>query len=182
MRFFIRNSALLIVTGMLGGCCMETKPAGHSTAAATTVSSTKPYTIPFGGSNVLRITAPADYKAVAKEGSLKFTDPKTNREFEFWLVPGVTTVDAAIAAVPHTIEGEFKNLKPNQTLDVTVAGSPAKRLMGPGNEADDGDPGAADVTVFKAGDHIFVSCIHGETLAEADRQAMLALLGTAQLP
>jgi hypothetical protein len=77
---------------------------------------------------------------------------------------------------------EFKNFKSNQTSELTIAGSPAKRMVGDGEEADDGDPGKADVIVFKVGDHVFVACDHGETINETGQQGLLTLVQTAHMP
>jgi hypothetical protein len=134
----------------------------------------------FGGSNVLRVMMPAGCKSVATDGFLKVTGP--NVETEVWLVRDAQTVDAAIGRIPQQIETEFKNFKLDGTTDITVAGSPAKRLTGSGNEADDGDPGHADVIVFKVGDHVFVACTHDEHLTDVYRQTMLTLVQTAQVP
>jgi hypothetical protein len=177
MRTFNYGSFLIIVVGMLGGCgSMGTKPA----ASADSAAGTKAFVMQSGGANVLSLTTSADTKCVAGDGSLHFTTQKY--EVEVWLVSGAKTVDEAMGRVSSQIVSEFKNFKPNQTTDLTFAGSPAKRSVGIGDEADDGDPGNADVIVFKVGDHVFVSCTHGENLTSAAQQGMLALVQTAQMP
>jgi hypothetical protein len=117
---------------------------------------------------------------VTGDGTLHFTAPQY--EVEFWLVPGVQTVDDAVGHVSTQIISEFKDFKPDHATDLTVAGSPAKRLVGAGHEADDGDPGDADIIVFKVGDHVFVACNHGESLNPVGQQGMLSLVQTAQVP
>jgi len=121
-----------------------------------------------GGASVLKLTAPSDIKCVTGDGTLHFTAAKY--EVEFWLVPGVQTVDDALAHVSTQIVSEFKDFKPDSTTQFTVAGSPAKRLVGTGHEADDGDPGDADIIVFKVGQHVFIACNHGESLDPVGQQ------------
>jgi hypothetical protein len=64
----------------------------------------------------------------------------------------------------------------------TIGGSAANRVRGTGVEADDGDPGTADVIVFRAGDRLFVACTHGESLNESARQWMTTVVKTATAP
>lgn len=132
-----------------------------------------------GGANVLRLTTSADCKCAAKDGSLKINAPQF--EVEVWLAPA-KTVDEATASVDKQIVDEFKDFKAESTTDLTIAGAPAKRLVGPGHEADDGDPGAADLIVFKLGDHVFVACTHGEKLTPIGQQGLLTIVQTARVP
>ncbi len=91
-------------------------------------------------------------------------------------------MDEAVGRVNVQIADQFKDFKPDHTTDLTIAGSPARQLIGPGHEADDGDAGAADVSVFKVADHIFIACYHSESLDPSGEQWMLTLVQTAQLP
>ena len=162
MRAFIYGSLFVIATGILSGCGSSTGTKSATSAApqAEKVADTKDFVMQSGGANVLKLTTPAGTKCVAEDGSLKFDSPKYY--VEVWLVSGAKTVDEAMGCVSSQIVSEFKNFKPDQTTDLTIAGSPAKRMVGVGNEADDDDPGKADVIVFKVGDHVFVACNHGE--------------------
>jgi hypothetical protein len=178
MRKFIRGSLLIVVTGMMGGC-----GSGIGTNSATPAApqaGTNACLMQAGGINVLRLTTSADVKCVAKDGSLHISTPQY--EVEMWLVRGAQTMDEAIARVDKQIVDEFKDFKAFRTTDLTVAGSPAKRMLGSGHEADDGDAGQADVIVFKVGDHVFIACTHGEGLAPIAQQAMLTAVQTAQTP
>jgi hypothetical protein len=66
---------------------------------------------------------------------------------------------------------------------VDIAGAPAKHIIGPGNEADDGDPGNAEVVLFVVGGRVFAGCVHGEfDDASRARPAMMAVLQTAHAP
>jgi len=184
MRTFIRGLLFVIVTGILSGCfsSMGTKPAAAAATQADKVADTKAWAMQSGGVDLLRLTTSADTKCVAGDGSLHFNGPLLFDEVEFWLVRGAKTVDEAMGNVNLQIVDQFRDFKPDHTTDLTIAGSPAKRLVGPGHEADDGDAGAADVIVFKVGDHIFVACYHGENLDPSGQQWMLTLVQTAQMP
>jgi hypothetical protein len=183
MRKFISSSLLIIVTGVFGGCAsgsgtnQPTAPNAQNDQAAAA----KTFVMQSGGVNVLKLSAAAAFKGRAEDGSLHLTLPQ-QYEVEFWIVPGAKTVDEALGRISTQIISEFKDFKPDHTTDITVAGSPAKRLTGKGHEADDGDPGAADVVVFKVGDHVFIACNHGEGLDPAAQQGMLTLLQSAQVP
>jgi hypothetical protein len=169
---------------MLSGCCSSTgtKPSALAATQADKAAETKAWVMQSGRVDVLRLTASLDTKCAAGDGMLHFNGPLLFDEVEFWLVRGVTTVDEAMVHVDTQIVDQFKNFKPDQTTDLTIAGLPAKRLVGPGHEADDGDAGAADVIVFKVGDHIFVACYHGESLDPSGEQWMSTLVQTAQMP
>jgi hypothetical protein len=182
MRTFLRGSLFVIVTGIMSGCGSSTgtsaAPAGGQ--ADQVAEGAKACVMQFGGTNVLRLTTSADCKCTAKDGSLKINAPQF--EVEVWAVSGAKTVDDAMGSVSKQVEDEFKDFKPDTTTDLTIAGAPAKRLVGPGHEADDGDPGAADIIVFKVGDHIFIACTHGEKLMPIGQQGLLAMVQTAQMP
>src|SRR5262249_4224315 len=143
MRNLIYGSLFIIATGMLGGCDSSKKPAPsappQSDNAVDKSTDNKVFVMQSGGVDVLKLTWPADFKCVAEDGSLKFDAPKFYAEY--WLASGAHTVDEAVQHVATQIASEFKNFKPGQTTDLTIAGSPAKRMVGDGEEADDGDPG-----------------------------------------
>ena len=116
-----------------------------------------------GSVDVLRLTIANDVKCVSKDGSLDLNSP--HLEMEVWLVRNARTIDDAMAHINTAITDQFKNFKSDHTSDLTIADSPAKRLIGFGKEADDGDDGKADLVVFKIGNHIFIACTHGEDLS-----------------
>ncbi len=178
MRTLLSGLLLVMATGAMCGCSnMNTKTAA---TRAVNAEDAKAWVMQSGGVDVLKITAPPAIKCTPGDGTLHFNAGQY--EVEFWLVPGAKTVDDAVGHVSTQIASEFKDFKPDQTTELTVAGSPAKRLVGGGHEADDGDPGDADVIVFKVGEHLFVACNHGESLNPVGQQGMLTLVQTAQLP
>lgn len=72
------------------------------------------------------------------------------------------TVAEALPQVGKIIKSEFVEFVPGETKDIKVAGHDAKHLTGKGAEADDNDPGSADVVIFTDGKHVFAACVHGE--------------------
>lgn len=185
MRTSIGGSIVLTLAALTVGCGSHgsnSNDAKSSTPAVDTSKSMtgKTCTLQAGGKNVLMVMAAADITCTPKEGSL--TLKGHGNQLDIWLVSGAKTVDDAIAKVPDQIKSEFKDFKAKSTTDVTVAGNPGKRIMGAGTEADDGDPGTADVVVFKAGDNVFVACVHGEHIPADAPAWMMTILGTAKAP
>lgn len=183
MRAFICESVLVIAIGMMSGCSSTAKQsAAPAETHADKVADTKTCVMQTGGTNDLRLTIPGTTKCEAKDGSLHISNYPPQYEVFVWRVRDAHTVDDAIGHVSKQIVSEFKDFKPAHTTDLTIAGAPAKRLYGSGNEADDGDPGKADVIVFKVGEHIFVACTHGENLSPIAQEGMLTFVQTAQAP
>ena len=168
---------LFIAAALLCGCSNTGTTPG---TAATPAGEPHTCMLKSGGINVLKLTPPDRAKCTAKDNFLKVHTPKY--DVELWLVSGANTVDEAVGRASTQIADEFQKFQPHQTADLTIANAPAKRLVGKGFEADDGDPGEADLIVFKVGNHIFIACDHGEGLSAAGQQGLLALVQTAQLP
>jgi hypothetical protein len=100
-----------------------------------------------------------------------------------WAVPDAKTAGDALPRAAEIIKSEFINFKTTSTMDMDIAGAPAKHVTGSGNEADDGDPGNAEVVFFVAGGRVFAACVHGEfDDASRARAPMMAVLKTAQAP
>ena len=75
-----------------------------------------------------------------------------------WDVPGAKTVADAVPQAGKIIKSEFVEFAASETKDLKVAGHDAKHLMGKGEEADDNDPGSADVVIFTDGAHVPAAC------------------------
>ncbi len=177
MRIFISRAMLAAMAVTTLGCGSSPKPTA-SVPHTDKATDTKPCVMQSGGHDVLRLSVPADTECVPKDGSLLLSSQ--HRSVQVWLVSGAQTVDEAVERVSEVITDEFKNLKVANSTDLKVAGAPAKRQEGSGEEADDGDPGKADVIVFKLGQHIFVACTHGEALNPAAQEWMLKLVQEAK--
>ncbi len=106
---------------------------------------------------------------------------KAGAHMQLWQMAKAKDIAEAIALVPEVLKSEVTDFKATETKDITVAGAPAKHLIGKGTEADDGDPSNAEVFLFTAGGKVFLLCAHGEgESASKQRNDILALLATAK--
>jgi hypothetical protein len=130
---------------------------------------------------VLELVAPAAAKIVPFKD--KTVIQTTNMFLHVWPVTAVKTLDEAQAGLADVIKGDVLKFSASATNAITVAGSPARHLIGKGVEADDGDNATADIVIFTVGDRVFVACVHGEgNDASEEREPMLKVLQTAKLP
>ena len=107
----------------------------------------------------------------------------TNMFLHVWPVTGAKTVNDAEGRLDDVIKADVLKFSASATNAITVAGSPAKHLIGRGVEADDGDDATADVVLFAVGNRIFIACVHGEgNDASQERGPMLKMLQTAKCP
>jgi len=138
-------------------------------------------TIVANGSPVLGLTVPQSATVTTKQEK---TEIKTKEmTLYIWAIPTVKTVDEGTAQIPNVISREVVQFVATNTNTIMVAGAIAKHLIGRGVEADDYDPGTADVIVFTTGKAVFAACVHGEgNDAAREREPMLAVLKTAKLP
>jgi hypothetical protein len=161
------------------------KPAPVSQAASA--SATKTYMMLDGGRQVLRLTAPAEARCELANGS--FDMRSRDGYVNIWLVRGAKSIDEGVQRIGETIVSEFKEFKPVNTTSIPLTadrgiggGGSAARVMGTGVEADDNDPGKADVIVFQKGGKVFIACTHGETMRSTAQELMVALVRTASTP
>jgi hypothetical protein len=151
----------------------------HDTHAAQTAGPGS-CTLQSGGQTVLRLTLPEGTPCTSEEGVLHVRS--RSGYFDVWVVNAAAGVPDGVAQAGTVIAPEFTGFHATTTSAATVAGSPATHLVGSGAEADDNDPGTAEVVVFKLADRVFVACTHGETLAPSSVQFMMTSLQTAQRP
>jgi hypothetical protein len=100
-----------------------------------------------------------------------------------WVIGNASNVTEVVSRAADVIKADVLNFKPSSTNDITIGRAPAKQLLGPGTEADDGDEGDAEVVIFTVGARVFVGCIHGEGKIDPnEHEAMMAALQTAKAP
>ena len=130
---------------------------------------------------VLELTVPLEAKvSTGKEKTVIHT---TNMFLHVWPVSEAKTVDEAQVRLGDVIKGDVLKFSASATNEITVAGAPARLLVGDGVEADDGDAAKADVVIFGAGNRIFIACVHGEgNDASRERDPMLKMLQTVRSP
>ncbi len=151
--------------------------AGPSRAAVQSLSAT----LSVDGKPALSLSLPATATTAATNGYLRIET--TNLTLHVWAVPNAKTAQEAVPRTAEIIKSEFLNLKTNAIMDMNISGAPAKHVLGSGNEADDHDPGNAEVVLFVVGGHVFAGCVHGEADdASKARAAMMAVLKTARTP
>jgi hypothetical protein len=138
-------------------------------------------TLSVDGKPALALTAPVSAKVTLSNGYVNIRT--TNMSLHVWAVPKAATAKAALPRVAELIQSEFIKFKSNGAKDMVMAGAPAKHVTGSGNEADDGDPGNAEVVLFVVGGNVFAGCVHGEfDDASRARAPMMAVLQTAHVP
>jgi len=149
--------------------------AGLASAQDTSV------TLSVDGKPVLTLQAPPAAKVTSSNGYVNIRT--TNMSLHVWAVPKARTAKAALPRAAELIKSEFIKFAPTTNMDMVIAGAPAKHVLGSGNEADDGDPGHAEVVLFVVGSHVFAGCVHGEfDDASRARAPMMAVLQTAHAP
>jgi hypothetical protein len=106
-------------------------------------------TLSVDGKPALALTAPAAAKVTSSNGYVNIRT--TNMSLHVWAVPKAATAKDALPRAAELIKSEFIKFKTNGVKDMVIAGAPAKHVTGSGNEADDGDPGNAEVVLFVVG-------------------------------
>jgi hypothetical protein len=150
-------------------------------AAALAPGQTTTVTLLVNAKPALALTAPADAKVTSSNGYVNIRT--TNMSLHVWAVPNAATAKDALPLAADLIKSEFIKCGTTVVEDIVVAGAPAKHVLGSGNEADDGDPGNAEVVLFAVGTRVFAGCVHGEfDDASRARAPMMTLLQTAHSP
>ena len=138
-------------------------------------------TIHAGNAPVLKLEIPKDAKATT-QGNKTSILLKTAWVY-LWAVPTVKTLTEAVPQTATIIKSEFTDFKLSETQPLSIAGHDAKHLFGKGFEADDGDPGSAEVIIFTIGNQVFAACVHGENTEAAKKSPeMLTILKSAKAP
>jgi len=117
-------------------------------------------TIVAGGTPAMSIKIPQSANVTVTGDHTVVQTKETT--FHIWSLDKLKTSEEALPQISDIIKAEFVNFKPDTTNQMTVADAPALHISGKGNEADDGDPGAAQIVLFTAGKHVFAACAHGE--------------------
>jgi hypothetical protein len=138
-------------------------------------------TLSVDGKPALVLQAPVAAKVTSSNGYVNIRTDKMS--LHVWAVPNASTANDAVSRAAELIKSEFIKFKAASVENMVIADAPAKHVTGPGNEADDGDPGNAEVVFFVIGGRVFAGCVHGEfDDAARARAPMLAVLQTAHAP
>ena len=129
--------------------------------AGLSADDTIPATVTKDGKPAQTMQVPADWKfGPGASGRTNQLPASGHPHIQCWTVVG--TVDQVVAGIAPLVMGEVTDFKPASNEDLTVAGAPAKRLIGSGTEADDGDPANAEVAVFTLAGSSWLLLSHGE--------------------
>ncbi|HEY3854381.1 MAG TPA: hypothetical protein VGO67_08325 [Verrucomicrobiae bacterium] len=152
-----------------------------SFALVAIASAQEAVTLAIDGKPALVLQAPASAKTTFSNAFINIKTAKL--ALYIWAAPDAKVAGDAVPRVGELIKSEFVKFKTTSVKDISVAGATAKDVIGSGNEADDGDPGHAEVILFEVGDHVFAACVHGEfDDAFREKEAMMAVLKTAHAP
>lgn len=130
---------------------------------------------------------PAFHMNVPEDAQIRVDGPKTTvlgkkTQIYIWELPKAKSVADVVPNVGDVIKTEFVKFTVKSTNTVKVAGHEAKQIRGTGEEADDNDPGSAEVVIFTAGKHVFAACVHGEHDAAAVQSPeLLKALGSIKV-
>ena len=149
--------------------------------SASAFAEDKEITLNAGGKAAVKYSVPKEAGVTTKGDK---TSIQSNKLWIYlWHIPKAKTVAEVIPQVASVIKSEFTDFVLGETKTLPVAGHEAKHLMGKGAEADDGDPGTADVVIFTDGKNVFAACVHGEKdEAAKERPDLMKLLKSAKIP
>ena len=138
--------------------------------------------ITAAGKPAVQLTLPAGWSSVASDATVVLLPPGGAPHIQAWCL-AASSVAEAEKTVATLVVGEVTKFKTVTGSDLTVAGGPARQLVGTGEEADDGDPANAEVTLFSVGGKVFLLIAHGEGDGTSKRHAEIAgILATAKAP
>ncbi len=152
-------------------------------AAATALSTAafaedKEITIEAGRAPALKLSVPKEAE-VTRKGDKTTVQVKTLFIY-IWRVPAAKSIADAVSEAGEIIKGEFVKFTVQSKETIKVLGHEATHLKGKGEEADDNDPGTADVVLFTDGKNVYAACVHGERdQAVKERPELLKALASA---
>jgi len=145
----------------------------------TGFAQTKDVSIKSGDKDTLSLSVPKDADVKTKGDKTSIISPHV--QVYVWGLPDNKSVAAAVPKAADVIKSEFIKFAVKSTSALKVAGHDATLLKGTGEEADDNDPGTADVVFFTDGKSVFAACVHGEhDDAEKLRPELLKILASVK--
>ena len=119
------------------------------------------------------LSLPAGWDAVQVEEKTVIHPGAKHPHIQIWATKAkdLATATADVAAI---VVSEVTHFTPTTTTDLKIAGAPAKQLIGSGEEADDGDPSNADVTLFTVNGVVYVLVNHAEGDGAGKKRAELS--------
>ncbi len=134
-----------------------------------------------GTAEAFTISLPDGWTAASGKGFTSLNNPKAPHVRLFPLATG-TDVAASAKDLAAISNRWIKDFKPAQPETLQIAGAEAVRLAGPAVEADDGDDGKAEATVFNVDGRNWVLLVHGEADIVPWRAAIDGILASIAKP
>jgi hypothetical protein len=149
--------------------------------ATSAFAENKEITVDADGKPAFKMSIPKAAE-VATKGE-KTTIQTPDLRVYLWHVPSAKSVADVVSHIGDVIKGEFVQYVVQSNDPIKLAGHEARHLKGKGEEADDNDPGTADVVIFTDGKAVFVACVHGERdEAAKERPDFLKALESIEVP
>lgn len=138
---------------LLAALALSTCVAGGLAAADATVT--------HDGKPAFTVALPDGWTSVAVDTKTSIRTDQKHPHIQVWATSAadIATAEKEVAKI---VESEVTHFASNTSESLTVAGAPATALIGTGEEADDGDPSLAEVTLFTVGKTVYVLIAHGE--------------------
>jgi len=144
---------------------------GSSTALFA--AETAPHaTVQNGAKPAFSLILPTGWDALQSDDKTVIHPGAKHPHIQVWATTA-KDLTAATTNVANVIVSEVTHFIPTTATDLTIAGAPAKHLIGSGEEADDGDPSNADVTLFTVNGVVYVLVNHAEGDGAAKKRAEL---------
>lgn len=156
---------------------MRTLLLAIALASSTTLMAMEPAPqalVQHNAKPALSLTLPSGWDAVQVEEKTVIHPGAKHPHIQVWATKA-KDLAAATADVAAIVVNEVTHFVPGTSTDLTIAGAPAKQLIGSGEEADDGDPSNAEVTLFTVNGVVYVLVNHAEGDGAAKKRAELTL-------
>lgn len=143
---------------------MRTLLLAFALASSITLLAAEPASqaiVQHGGKPAFSLTLPAGWDAIQADEKTVIHPGAKHPHIQVWATKA-KDLAAATAEVAAVVVSEVTHFTPTSTTDLKIAGAPAKHLIGTGEEADDGDPSNADVTLFTVNGVVYVLVNHAE--------------------
>lgn len=141
--------------------------------ASSTCLAAADVVVPHAGKPAFTLSLPAGWDGTQLDAKTIIHPGAKHPHIQIWATDA-KDLAAATAGVAKLVESEVVHFVATTTTDLTIAGAPAKQLIGTGEEADDNDPSNAEVTLFTVGGTVYVLINHAEGDGAAKQRGALA--------
>lgn len=118
-------------------------------------------TVVNAGKPAFTMSLPEGWTTTLKDDKTVIYPGAKHPHIQLWATSARTLAEAE-KSVAKIVDSEVTHFAAVSTTDKLVAAAPAKFIVGLGEEADDGDPSNAEVTLFTVGKTVYVLISHAE--------------------